>query len=483
MKTVFFNGIWGDTGAYAFPPKTPKALADTLNALSPLKRAVRAQTKYGPFIAEFVKLPNPKGQLDDQAYLTTDLRLRDLDDLAQVGWGILYPKQQEQQLLEPLAPLLALRRQQAGSRYREIAYEPGPQRLETLDQLVASKLGVYPEHCPYYLLIIGQPKDIPFQLQYRLDRQLAVGRLALDTPAEYGHYARNVVRHEMRQTPRLKACFFGTQHENDSSTALSSQFLVKDLARRTANSFDPARYQISTRLGEEASKLALSKLMGGPLTPDLLLSATHGVILRPHEREREFRQGAAICADWPGPQAWGGKPVPERFIFAGKDIAPNADFNGMISLLYSCYSGGTPQYSSFPLEPHLSPGHESAQPFMAHLPKRMLAVERGARAVIAHIDTTFIWSFLNEKKQEQTEVFQAFIRELLEGRTVGYAMNVFQRAFLERLAEYQELVETQNQRQLRWSDDRLVQAWFAVNDLRNYILLGDPAVRLPTLSR
>ncbi len=483
MKTVSFNGIRGDTGAYAFPPKTPKALADTLKTLGPLKRAVRAQTMYGPFVAAFAKQPNPKDQLDDEAYLTTGLGVKDLDDLAQVGWGILYPKHLEKQLLEPLTPLLELRRRQAGALYREIAYEPGQTRLELMEKQETPLLGVYPHQCPYYLLIVGQPKEIPFQLQYGLDRQSAVGRLALDHPQEYGNYANNVVRHEMRQTPKLNVCFFGTQHENDSSTALSSEYLVKDLARRTANSFDPSRYQVSTRLGEEASKLALSKLMGGPLTPDLLLTSTHGVILRPHEREREFRQGAAICSDWSGPKGWSGKPVPERFIFAGKDIGSHANFNGMISLLYSCYSGGTPQFSSFPLEPQLSPDRESAQPFMAHLPKRMLAVEQGARAVVAHIDTTFIWSFLNEKKQEQTEIFQAFFRELLEGRTVGYAMNVFQRAFLERLALYQELVETQNKRQLRWSDDRLVQTWFAVNDLRNYVLLGDPAVRLPAIAR
>jgi hypothetical protein len=482
VRTVYFNGIHAETGTYAFPPQPVRGLRKMLRANPFLARNSRARQAIGTHFSNFHRVPIRPSENINGAMLQRPITDWEMDDLASVGWGILYPEEERARFVKQLTPLLELRRAQAGPLYREIPYRTGQRFQDILENLEAITAKRDSPPIPHYLLIVGKPTQIPYFVQYGFDRRISVGRVAFDDLEDYGRYARNIVRHDHQTVPHLKTTLFGTRHPDDPPSEISARFLVKDLGKRMSNSLDPVRYRIETRLGEMAGKQTLTNLMGGSLTPDLLLTATHGVILPPGARDRHLRQGAPICGEWPGPLLWKRKPLQRRMVFSGSDVYSEMDFNGMIAFMYACYGGGTPSRSSFPLEPHLTRGRESYQPFVAHLPKRMLALENGCRAVIAHVDTAFFWSFTNTRKQEQTETYQAFFRQLLEGKRIGFAMNVFQQAYMERLADYQELVEAQNAGRLEWEDDRLVQAWFAVNDLRNLTLLGDPAVRLPALN-
>jgi hypothetical protein len=60
----------------------------------------------------------------------------DARDLAQAGWGVILPEGREDELRQALAPLLALRREQAGRlherRYRELVLLPGESKARFL---------------------------------------------------------------------------------------------------------------------------------------------------------------------------------------------------------------------------------------------------------------------------------------------------------------------------------------------------------------
>ena len=125
----------------------------------------------------------------------------DPTDLSRAGWGIIFAHNADPAVCDALAPLLELRHAQAGACYKVFAgadgYRPGEQSWDFLRRWKHAPAGpVDPKRVPYYLLIVGEPEEIPYRFQYVLDAQFAVGRIAFDTPAEYARYAKGVVRAE-----------------------------------------------------------------------------------------------------------------------------------------------------------------------------------------------------------------------------------------------------------------------------------------------
>ena len=112
----------------------------------------------------------------------------DETDLSQAGWGLVLPVDADPRLRSALQPLLDLRRSQASARsehlYREFLGEQGYRHGESKDDFLgrqgAGPGPVRPEVVPYYLLLVGGPDEIPFEFQYQLGVQYAVGRLAFD---------------------------------------------------------------------------------------------------------------------------------------------------------------------------------------------------------------------------------------------------------------------------------------------------------------
>lgn len=413
----------------------------------------------------------------------------DATKLEGAGWGILFAHADARidEIKEALAPLLALRKARAGEYYREFtgvdAYRPGETKTEFLRRFNVGAGPVDPKRgVPYYLLLIGSPELIPYEFQYQLDVQFAVGRLDFDTVAEYASYAGSVVAAETGQQQLAPtATFFSVTNPDDSATAGTDRHLVRPLVD-ALTPITPG-WEIHTHRAQDATRPRLEALLGGDQKPALLFTASHGIEFPPGHPQQETHQGALLCHEWPGPQQWQGKgELDEAFYFAGEHLASSADPSGMIAFHFACYGGGTPQYYDFE-RPSASAGAETdrnfiaKRPFVAHLPKKLLGHPRGgALAVVAHVDRAWSYSYRRDGTP-QTAVFEDALKILFAGQPLGWALEHFNNRYAELAADLSNEIN-----RMEWGNDiepfELAVLWTENHDARNYIVLGDPAVRV-----
>ncbi len=112
---------------------------------------------------------------------------------------------------------------------------------------------------------------------------------------------------------------------------------------------------------------------------------------------------------------------------------------------------------------------------MARLPQKMLAHPKGgALAVVGHVDRAWSFSFSMDQNASLGSFKSAF-ETILAGSTLGAALEYFN----ERYAQFSSVL-TEKIAQNDWDpvDPRdLAFTWTANNDAKNYVVLGDPAVR------
>jgi hypothetical protein len=471
-----FNGINIATGDYAIPPLTAADIARIAQGV-PVDAAHTRDLKRKVAAAEpnFGMLPLPGVEAAE---------------LGQAGWGVIFATGADPAIKEALRPLLALREKQAMAKlplYRVFdgvhAYRKGEGKNAFLKRLPHSVGGgsgvapgpVNPKKVPYYLLLVGPPDEIPYRFQYELDVDYAVGRLSFETAQEYADYAQAVVAAESKAArAQGRAAFFGARNAGDRATTRSADHLVGPLSGRFVD--DSAGWVIETLVGADATKANLLELLGGPRTPSVLFTATHGAVLPSGDPLQKGRQGALICQDWPGPVAWR-KPFDESFYVSGDDISAAAKLEGLILFCFACYGAGTPQLDDFG---HRDGIRQAIAPhdFIAALPRRLLGLPGGgALAVVGHIDRAWSYSFQWQQAADQLDIYQSILTQLMAGIPVGAALDVLNQfyASIATLLNH-ELEEIKFGKEP--DEIELSGLWTANNDARNFVILGDPAVRL-----
>jgi len=404
------------------------------------------------------------------------------DDLASAGWAVVYAPGAKERLEPLLRDILDRRKDQAGDLYKEITLYPNESCDYFLERFGANTGNADPQQLPYYLLLVGNPKDIPFTFQGRLDQIYAVGRLHFDQDEHYQAYAEAVRKAEA--SPQTKSqrrvTLFGVLNGEDGATQRTTNGLIKPLAD------DLERYvqknpgwQIDRIVGPNATRETLAELLTGPETPDLLFTASHGMVFSPNEPHQADLQGALLCSDWPGP----GNPVTRELYLAAEDLQiKGRPLAGAVTFHLACHSGGTPTWDSF-----YEPGNGTRQrlagkPFVAALPQRLLG-EAGALAVIAHADrawtTSFDWAPQDEEPNPR--IFRETIFPLLWGYRVGDAtesLGVLYGQLATHVKERWELERSLALTRARTDPARTARLWRASNDIRSFVVFGDPAVRV-----
>ncbi|MCH9647429.1 MAG: hypothetical protein K0U98_04265 [Deltaproteobacteria bacterium] len=443
-------------------------------------------------------------------------------DLAQTGWGVLLPRGMEETYLTALMPLLERRVEQAGRFWYKVYDRQEPRDFLWRD-LKAAPGVISPKKVPYYILIVGSPEWIPFEVQYALSINHAVGRIAFDDGEEedieaYTRWAQAVVNAEEHGvSSRSRRATILSVEGGDSATRTLAEHLVSPLEDRLQDFMAewPAKlaWEIDVRRGEAANKDGFRSVFGGEdvfggkdvfggtevseetivvgetdtleevKAPGLALVSAHGLFLQSQNRHQRMFQGALVCqADKSA------KPV-EKIFHAG-DLAVRGEgsqpLHGLTAFLFSCYGAGTPEEDDFPqhtaeglkVEQVTKPSRLADEPFLAALPQQML--RQGALAVVGHVDRGWTLSFawtLAHRTTDGVRSLEDSLKQLFRGHRIGHALRPLHRRYTALAAHLTDPLD-----HLRRGESpdprRLALQWTAHHDARNFVLLGDPATYL-----
>ena len=466
---VYFNGIDPETGEYAVEP-TP---------IEDLAKAVLAN----PGFEDYESLHS------DRAVPFAPPYGMSLDNLAQVGWGIILPEGTPDDVRAALQPLIDHRRATAGGLLKVLDFVNGEQVRDWYRRHRISTGNFEPELVPYYLLLIGSPTGIPFEFQYLLGVEYAVGRLAFDTAAEYAAYVRSVIEYETASAVRnaKEVAYWGTRHAADPATNMSCSDLIGPLARGIDDPDAPSlKKPVHEQVGyarrlmaaDEATRGNLLATLTSGRPPAVLFTASHGLWPGPGSADQHRLQGALLCQDWPG----FGAIRPEHSLTADA-LTDSVAVGGMIAFVFACFGAGTPVVDQFRKDPKdpKSALKLAEQPFVAALPRALLSHRNGgALAVIGHVDRA--WSFSIRPPGAAGPQIRTFINALtytLAGAPAGFALQQhFGGRYSALSVDLLNVLSPTAAVAVPLSDRELANRWMERNDAQNYVMLGDPAVRI-----
>lgn len=435
--------------------------------------------------------PPAPGEPPGVSSLMLDAPDRDPNALALQRWGVVAPEGPAgDRMLAAIEPLIRHREAEQGAPARIFRVPPG---LSLLDAMRWRDRHLRDERLPQrerprYLLLLGDLEQTSLELQHTLAHGGCVGRLSLADDDAHAAYAAKVVawEHTSRELPRLLSF---TVHDGTSATGAGHRHLMRpcsDYVERERQAGALALADAVTIPHDDDPRPLLGAAAASEAS--LLLSLSHGLGAPRRgwtDAAHQRRTQGALCL---GPDC---APLTAETL-AGATFLP-----GGLWLMIACFGAGTPATSAYAAWLASLPDRDEAiardvlrslpgpgePPFLAALPRAALASPHGPLAVIAHIDLAWTFAFTDDRTTRASRIFDT-MRAALAGARFGVALDVLMESY--RLTND----DLTNRYQLRRdaarfdapdpTDDRqLASLWMRRNDLRGYVLLGDPAAHLP----
>jgi len=423
------------------------------------------------------------------------------NDLALQRWGVVAPEGRDGDvLLEAIQPLMAYRsgQQSAPVKVYRVPRDLSAEAAMDWQTTVHQDLDVPELERPRYLLLLGDARQVSLALQQVLAHGAFVGRLHVGRddgtaqPEGYASYADKVVRSEKRSdAPPSPRVLLYTAHDGTRATRQGHAALIQPCLQRMRARWPRTRPGATfTELPHDGGVDGLLQ-RAGEARSGLMLSVAHG-LGRPPEgwsspEEQRRLQGALSLG--PGQTLTAERARSEPFLPGG------VWFN------VSCFGAATPAESVF--HPWLtllaragayqSPANEVLQhlpgpgepPFLAALPQALLANPRGPLAVVGHADLTWTLGLLDadDPQTARPDRILSALETLANGSRAGVALDAllrFYRAVNERVLQQYQARESARAggKKDPTHPTKLGLLWMLRNDLRGYLLLGDPAARL-----
>ncbi|EPX57185.1 hypothetical protein D187_006939 [Cystobacter fuscus DSM 2262] len=424
----------------------------------------------------------------------------DPNALPEQRWGVISPEGDEgDRLLRAIAPLVEHRARQQDAEVKIYRVHPDMDAAQavTWRERVYRDERVPAEERPRYLLVLGSPQQVSFELQHVLAQGAFVGRLHFATPegtpdlASHGAYVDKVLAHEHSSEQAEAAdVLLYTASDGSRATVQGHQLLMEPCRKMVEARWLPKQLarRLEVLLGEEAEELPS---VAGTVRSGVLLSVSHGLGAPSggwaSAEQQRARQGALCLA-------------PERELTA--DMVRQSPFlPGGMWFCVACFGAATPRKSAFHAwlsmmaKQKRFPGRPEAvldnlprpgePPFLAALPQALLANPLGPLAFVGHSDLAWNFGFANPDNLAESRASRILsaLEVLAKGSRVGVALDALMRSFRDvndsLMSAYQERQEAlEEERPDPIDPKRLGYLWMLRNDLRGYLLLGDPAVRL-----
>jgi hypothetical protein len=424
----------------------------------------------------------------------------DPNSLRDQGWGVIAPAGDVGDRLLALARPLIERRAADQDAEVPVYRVPPDMTAARAAAWIDRKLvdNAMHEAIPGYLLMLGRPDQVSFELQQVLAGAFNVGRVGFEADASYEAYVDKLLRSERAPAPGPARAVYFTVRDGTPATELGHRLLMQPCIADAEQQRGAGRFAVDqiTAIEEADPARAADRLVEAAAAPGVVFSCSHGEGA-PSDgwgspEHRRARQGA-LCL--------GGGHRLEAEALAKTPFAP-----GGVWLMFACFGAGTPAHSAYHhwlarlatagehdgnLAPVLaSLPAEGEPPFLAALPQAALANPDGPLAVIGHLDLAWSYGFCDLDKisrGERHRRFHELVAQLVKGTRVGLALGgSLMRARNQVQAEIVIADDAAAAAAAAAADAarvRLGHRWMVLQDLAGYIALGDPAARIAAVAR
>jgi hypothetical protein len=424
------------------------------------------------------------------------LDLRNWQD-PDVGWGVVLPENEAIAVAEravgadapePIRELLAARNQAPVFRYRADLLNEYLRRyyldgkVQDVQISSAIKRGTEVGCLPFYLLIVGSPKTIPWSLQYALNQPCFVGRLDLE---EAG--LKNYVKALLSNWPDAgcradQPVVWAVDHGTHDITENMRRIIAEPVA---------ARLKSDDQIGDKVKLLTAKQATVNALTaalmanqPALIVSTSHGMT-GPLDNLAAMQQQLGVLVD-----------TENRLLQLDKLLAQWQP-DGAIWYAHACCSAGSDSKNSY--KGLITASSQVARVLdtvallgaqVAPLPKALLGAKKPLRAFLGHVEPTFDWTIRDPNTgQKLTETLQAALYNHLYQKvpeSIGLAFQECYNHVGELFAQWSQALDVINDSASTPAEREAarkgaLRTQLTALDRQSLVILGDPTVALPPL--
>lgn len=423
----------------------------------------------------------------------------DPNDLEAQRWCLILPEGPAgDRLRDLIKPLIALRReQQGGHPVKEYRVPAGPMTMAEA-ALWRKRHFDAGEHMnaevPRYQLILGDFDQVPLALQQMQASDGYVGRLHFSDEQGYAAYVEKVLRAEKLPRQGLGRMIVHTAHDGTPALDAGFKALISPGLELIRGGMDQGRFPASALQvhGKELDPGRDEFLENTALAePGVLFSMSHGIGAPKggwSEADRLAGQGS---------MSFGREGHLSASELVSRTFMPNG-----VWFMFACFGAGTPDISAYShwLKHLVDAGRYSrvpdvlktlagtGRPFVAATPQKALANPNGPLAFIGHVDLAWTFSFREDDSpaKKRPGRFVDPLKSMLKSDRVGIGFRELYRYLALTDTELSSIHDDDVRTKATPSNEERIRRgylWMMRQDLAGYVLLGDPAARLPVEGR